>query len=54
MHHKRRKHKNQRAGCLMCKRNKIGGGQEHKLGHAGFGKLRNEAAAKQELKENNQ
>jgi hypothetical protein len=49
MNHKRRRHKAARAGCLMCKPNKRGKGREKKLGHRGFGKLRAERAAEQEL-----
>lgn len=52
MHHKRGKTKNQRAGCLMCKPNKQVGWAKHRaLGHKGFGKLRREAAANDDLKE---
>jgi hypothetical protein len=32
-----------------CKPNKFGKGMEKKLGHRGFGKLRKETAAKQDL-----
>jgi hypothetical protein len=49
MNHKRKRPKQLRAGCLLCKPNKLGKGMEKKLGHHGFGKLRNEAAAKQDL-----
>jgi hypothetical protein len=35
----------------MCKRNKRGHGLEKKLWHRGFGKLRAEHAAEQDLKE---
>lgn len=45
MHHKRGKGKSARAGCKMCKPNKLGRGLEHELGHRGFGKLRRERAA---------
>ena len=45
MNHKRKRPKQVRAGCLMCKPNKLGKGMENKLGHRGFGKLRREAAA---------
>lgn len=45
MNHKRKRPKQVRAGCLMCKPNKLGKGMEKKLGHRGFGKLRREAAA---------
>lgn len=40
MNHKRRRPKAARAGCLMCKPNKLGKGMEHKYHHHGFGKLR--------------
>jgi len=45
MNHKRKRSKQSRAGCLLCKPNKLGKGMENKLGHRGFGKLRKEAAA---------
>jgi hypothetical protein len=51
MNHKRKRPKQRRAGCLLCKPNKLGKGMEKKLGHQGFGKLRNEAAAKQDLRD---
>lgn len=51
MNHKRKRPKPSRAGCLLCKPNKLGKGTEKKLGHRGFGKLRKEAAAKQDLAE---
>lgn len=51
MNHKRGKRKNARAGCLLCKPNKMNGWPKHaKIGHAGFGKIRREVAAKDELK----
>lgn len=40
--HKRKRPKQRRAGCLLCKPNKLGQGQEKELGHRGFGKLRAE------------
>ena len=49
MNHKRKRPKQLRAGCLLCKPNKLGKGMEKKLGHLGFGTLRKEAAAKQDL-----
>ena len=49
MNHKRKRSKQRRAGCLLCKPNKLGKGMEKKLGHRGFGKLRKEAAAKHDL-----
>jgi hypothetical protein len=52
MHHKRKRSKNARAGCLMCKPNKMNGWAKHKvLGHRGCGKLRRETAALETLKE---
>lgn len=51
MNHKRGKAKNQRAGCLLCKPNKMNGGHKDVLGHKGFGKLRDLDHAKQDLKE---
>lgn len=45
MHHKKKRAKNQRAGCLMCKPNKMNGWNKGKLGHYGFGKLRALSAA---------
>ncbi len=46
MHHKRGKPKNARAGCLMCKPNKMTGwAKRSKLGHYGFGKIRKEIFA---------
>lgn len=40
MHHKRKRSKARRAGCLLCKPNKFGRGMESTMGHRGFGKLR--------------
>lgn len=52
MNHKRGKAKNGRSGCLMCKPNKMNGWAKHrKLGHTGFGKLRLEAAARADLRQ---
>lgn len=50
MHHKRKRPKAARAGCLLCKPNKLGQGQENELGHYGFGKLRAEAASREDWK----
>jgi len=50
MNHKRKKCKNARSGCLMCKPNKMNGWNKEKLGHYGFGKLRKLDAAKQNEK----
>ena len=54
MHHKRGKPKNARAGCLMCKPNKMNGWNKSKYGHAGFGKLRKLDRAKRDLAEGGQ
>lgn len=52
MHHKRKRSKNTRAGCLLCKPNKMNGWAKHRvLGHCGFGNLRREIAAKDDIKE---
>lgn len=51
MNHKRRRPKNARAGCLMCKPNKMNGWNKDKLGHTGFGKLRGEYHAKREIRD---
>lgn len=51
MNHKRRRPKQKRNGCLLCKPNKFGHGMEKVLGHRGFGKLREEDKAKRALHE---
>lgn len=51
MNHKRKHPKQRRAGCLLCKPNKLGKGMEKKIAHRGFGKLRKEAAAQWDLSE---
>jgi hypothetical protein len=51
MNHKRGRPKAARAGCLMCKPNKFGHGMERKLGHRGFGKLRAEHHAREDMDE---
>jgi hypothetical protein len=51
MNHKRKNTKNQRAGCLMCKPNKMNGRPEKQLGHKGFGKLRELIHTDQDLKD---
>lgn len=51
MNHKRGRAKQRRAGCLMCKPNKLGKGQEKKLGHGGFGKLKKERSTDEDLRE---
>lgn len=48
--HKRKRPKQRRAGCLLCKPNKLGKGMEKKLGHRGFSKLRAEYHANRDLK----
>jgi hypothetical protein len=47
--HKRSRPKARRAGCLLCKPNKLGQGQERELGHHGFGKLRAEYHSMRDL-----
>jgi hypothetical protein len=49
MNHKRKKPPKARAGCKMCKPNKIGHGMENKLCHTGFGKLRDDFHTKADL-----
>lgn len=53
MHHKRGKPKNQRAGCLLCKPQKMNGaGRLKKEVHkVGFGRLRAEVRAAVDLAE---
>jgi len=51
MNHKRKRPKPSRAGCLLCKPNKLGKGMEKKLGHRGFRRLRKKAATTQDLAE---
>lgn len=50
MHHKRGRTKNRRAGCLMCKPNKMNGWRKDQLGHRGFSKIKKEIAAKEDLR----
>lgn len=50
-HHKRKRSKNGRAGCLMCKPNKMCGWPKAKLGHVGFGKLRQVIGARAAMRE---
>jgi hypothetical protein len=50
-HHKRKRPKNTRAGCLMCKPNKMNGWPKGKLGHVGFGKLRQVIGARAAMRE---
>jgi hypothetical protein len=47
--HKRGRPKNSRSGCLMCKPNKANGANKDILGHAGFGKIRAAASARQDM-----
>ena len=52
MHHKKKKPKNARAGCLMCKSNKINGFAKHtKLGCQGWAKIRDYIASSQDMKD---
>ena len=52
MNHKRGRPKNRRAGCLMCKRNKVNGfNDEVSAEHTGFGKIRKLIHSKQDMKE---
>jgi hypothetical protein len=50
MNHKRGKPKNARAGCLLCKPNKMNGVNKDVLGHTGFGKIKSTLYAKYDLK----
>jgi len=49
MNHKRGKPKNARAGCLMCKPNKMNGWNKLHFGHKGFSKLRKAIHAQQDI-----
>ena len=51
VHHKRKRPKARRAGCRLCKPNKLGQGTEHELGHRGFGNLRREHSSGRDLRE---
>jgi hypothetical protein len=53
MNHKRGKRKNARAGCLMCKPNKMNGWKQgiNAFAHTGFGKIRGEYFAQRDLLE---
>ena len=52
MNHKRGRPKNRRAGCLMCKPNKQNGWNKlTQLGHKGFGKIRDEIHAVEDMKD---
>lgn len=50
-HHKRKRAKNARAGCLMCKPNKMNGWPKDKLGHTGFGSIKAEIHARMDLRQ---
>ena len=50
MNYKRRRHKAAHAGCLLCKRHKVGGAKHVWLAHRGFAKLGREAAAVDHLR----
>jgi hypothetical protein len=50
MNFKRGRAKNSRAGCLMCKPNKMNGWNKDRLGHFGWGKLKATILAKMDLK----
>lgn len=50
MNHKRKKPKNSRAGCLMCKPHKMNGAKRSNCLH-GFGGWRKQYAMDKELKE---
>ena len=50
MNHKKERAKNQRAGCLICKPNKMNGWGKGAFGHKGFGKLRKLFHANSDLK----
>ena len=50
MNHKKKRPKNRRAGCLICKPNKMNGWNKTKYGHTGFGKLRDSIHALNDLK----
>jgi hypothetical protein len=50
MHHKRKRPKARRAGCLLCKPNKLGQGAEHELGRRGLGNLRRERTSAHDLR----
>ena len=53
MNHKRGRAKNQRAGCLMCKPQKMNGAGSLKLQvqKTGFGNIRNEYLTRQDIKD---
>lgn len=49
MNHKRKRPKNRRAGCLMCKPNKMNGWNKKNYAHTGFGKLRDLVSAEKDM-----
>jgi hypothetical protein len=50
MNHKRKRPKNRRAGCLMCKPNKMNGWNKNEcMGHTGFGKIRDFIHSKEDI-----
>ena len=52
MHHKKKKPKNSRSGCLMCKSNKMNGWAKHtQMGHCGFSKIRDYIHSQKDLKD---
>jgi len=55
MNHKRGRPKDRRAGCLLCKPNKMNGWKNKRgkgiLGHSGFGKIRDEYHAGKDIEE---
>jgi len=51
MHHKRRRPKNRRSGCLMCKPWKVNGFATARLEGERFGDHRRRAAADQDIRE---
>ena len=50
MNHKRHRPQNRRAGCLLCKPDKMNGWPRREPGQTGFRKIRREAAADAELR----
>lgn len=50
MNHKRGRQKNARAGCLMCKPNKMNGWNKDNFAHKGFGKIRKSLNTKLDIR----
>ena len=50
MNHRRHRPKYRRAGCLLCKPDKMNGWPRREPGQTGFRKVRREAAADAELR----